>query len=98
MHDVTLETSEQQLPFINSRHYFGETMPGRAARSIRPHAALQQPVPLTLITKAEVGTRQSVAAAISTNHSPSILAERLRKEGGKSALFGAVMQVFHNFP
>lgn len=54
----------------------------RAARSTRPHAALQKPVPLTLITKAEVCSRQSVAAAISTNHFPSILAKRLRKEGG----------------
>lgn len=100
MHNVTLETSEQQLPSIKSRHDSGETMPGRPAHSIRPHAAPQQPVPLTLITKAEVCTRQSVAADISTNHSLSILAKRLRKkkvEGRteKSALFGAVMQCMY---
>lgn len=64
MQGVTLDTSERQLPSINRLCDSGETMQERAARSIRPHAAPPQPVPLTLIIKTGVCSRQS--AAVST--------------------------------
>lgn len=76
MQDVTSDTSVQQLPAINELHDSGEAVP-RSHRSFQqPHAALQQPVPLTLIIKAEACSEQSGAAAVSIHPSTSVSMER----------------------
>lgn len=60
MQGVTLDTSGQQLPSINSRHESGEQMPARPAGSLRPQAASPQRVPLTL----RAGPRWSCIAGV----------------------------------